>query len=272
MQIIREIQDLTYLDWTRTRHSSGTAGSFLKAYEVRRGRRYYYKLSNYDVVQGIVGHECVNEIVVDRLLNRLGISHLSYQLIHARITIKGRDYETWLCQSADFKIQGDSKIALDAWYDAEADGESPLEFCYRRGFSKEIDQMLLTDFLILNRDRHGANIEILKNRKNKTYRMAPLFDHGLSLLFSCHTQEAMEAVEPAEDKQVQSFVGSHSTYENLKLISREGLMELPAFDHELYRYLFDGMEEIMGAVWVECTWNFLKKRAEIYEDFRNQRC
>lgn len=34
-------------------------------------------------------------------------------------------------------------------------------------------------FLICNRDRHGANIEILSDEKEKA-RPAPLFVHGLS--------------------------------------------------------------------------------------------
>ena len=75
--IIHEKQDLTYLNWTRVRNSSGTAGSFLKAYSENEGKKLYYKLSNYDAMNGIVGHECVNEIIVDRLLTMLGIEHLS---------------------------------------------------------------------------------------------------------------------------------------------------------------------------------------------------
>ena len=63
-------------------------------------------------------------------------------------------------------------------------GETPLEFCIRMGWEKTIYEMLVTDHLILNRDRHGANIEVLRDRKKRTVRLAPLFDHGLSLLFS----------------------------------------------------------------------------------------
>ena len=32
-QIIYNLQDMTYLNWAKARNSSGTAGSFLKAYE-----------------------------------------------------------------------------------------------------------------------------------------------------------------------------------------------------------------------------------------------
>ena len=55
--VIREKQDLTYLNWTKTRESSGTAGSFLKAYSELNGIKTYYKLSNYDTINGITGHE-----------------------------------------------------------------------------------------------------------------------------------------------------------------------------------------------------------------------
>ena len=95
-QIISEKQDLTWLSWSHIRNSSGTAGSFLKAYSELGGVKTYYKLSHYDSVRGIIGHECANEIIVDRFLTILGIEHLSYQLIHADILIQGTPCETWL--------------------------------------------------------------------------------------------------------------------------------------------------------------------------------
>ena len=61
-EIIQEKQDLTYLSWSLIRSSSGTAGSFLKATDDLQQPKIYYKLSNYDGINGIVGHECVNEI------------------------------------------------------------------------------------------------------------------------------------------------------------------------------------------------------------------
>lgn len=112
-QIIHEMQDMTYLSWAKTRNSSGIAGSFLKAYEEGTEEKTYYKLSNYDAWKGITGHECVNEIIVDRLLTVLGIEHLSYQLIHALVQIDQKRCETWLCASRNFKRRGESKIALD---------------------------------------------------------------------------------------------------------------------------------------------------------------
>ena len=75
MKITKEKQDLTYLSWSVYRNSSGTAGSFLKAYSELGGTKTYYKLSNFDKARGVIGHECVNELIVDRLLTILGIPH-----------------------------------------------------------------------------------------------------------------------------------------------------------------------------------------------------
>lgn len=43
-------------------------------------------------VNGVVGHECVNEIIVDRLLTVLGIEHLDYTLINADVIQQRRIY------------------------------------------------------------------------------------------------------------------------------------------------------------------------------------
>ena len=74
--IIHDLQDLTYLRWSHIRNSSGTAGTFLKSGSILNSVKRYYKLSNFDPVEGVIGHECVNKIIVDRLLTLLGIPHL----------------------------------------------------------------------------------------------------------------------------------------------------------------------------------------------------
>ena len=51
-QIIHELQDMTYLNWSQVRGSSGTAGSFLKSWESTPEGKIYYKLSNYDAFHG----------------------------------------------------------------------------------------------------------------------------------------------------------------------------------------------------------------------------
>ena len=271
-QIVFAKQDMTWLSWSKIRNSSGTAGSFLKAYSDLGGEKTYYKLSNYDAVRGVVGHECVNEVVVDRLLTLLGVEHLPYQLIHANIVIDGKPQETWLCASRDFKQRGESKLALDAFYQAERrENESPLDFCIRSGWAAYVWQRLAVDYLILNRDRHGANIEVLRNSKRKTLRLAPLFDHGLSLLFGCQDEAAALSADVMEDKPIQCFVGSRSAWENLKLIPADQMPALRSLRETDKAALLDGLDAALGQAWLEKIWEMLWRRWQAYENFCNQR-
>lgn len=271
-QVILDKQDLTWLSWSKIRNSSGTAGSFLKAYSELNGIKTYYKLSNYDLINGIVGHECINEIIVDKLLTILGIEHLSYQLINADIMINDTIYSTWLCASQDFKKQGESKIALDTYYQIERlPKETPLDFCIRKGFKDYIWQMLVVDYLILNRDRHGANIEVLRNSKRKTIRLAPLFDHGLSLIFNCQSIEDVNKIDILEDKPVQCFVGSRSAYENLKLIPVDEYPSLNQLSESDKDILFDSLDDALPKIWQDKIWKMIWNRWCIYENLCNKR-
>ncbi len=271
-QIIHEKQDMTYLSWSKIRNSSGTAGSFLKAYSDLGGIKTYYKLSNYDSVRGVTGHECINELIVDRLLTRLGVEHLSYQLIHADVLLDGRAQEVWLCASEDFKQTGESKIALDAYYQAErlSPSETPLQFCIRNGWEEYIYTMLVVDFLILNRDRHGANIEVLRNRRRKSIRLAPLFDHGLSFVFRCETPEQLANEDVMADKPVQCFVGSRSSWENLKLIPKDKRPRLNALAEADRSLMMNGLDDALPRPWQDKIWDMIWRRWLAYENLCNQ--
>lgn len=271
-KIISDIQDMTYLDWTRIRNSSGTAGSFLKAYYELRGKKIYYKLSNYDSYKGIVGCECINELITDRLLSVLGVEHLSYQLIHARVKVFDKEYITWLCASEDFKKEGESKIALDVYYQLEREEEeSPLDFCIRMGWADYIYEMLVVDFMILNRDRHGANIEVLRDRKKKTIRLAPLFDHGLSFFFSSGSIEDVCKADVMDDKPVQCFVGGTSARENLNLIPGDRFPKFHPLCEDDKGIIFDGLDNVLPGEYLDKMWEMIRRRWEYYESFCSQR-
>ncbi len=271
-KVINEKQDYTWLNWSKICNSSGTAGSFMKAYSEIDGKKIYYKLSNYDAYRGIIGHESINEIIVDRMLTILEIEHLNYQLINADVKINGTVYNSYICASEDFKKKNESKIAFDVYYQIERkDKESPMEFCIRNGWENYIYEMLVVDFLILNRDRHGANIEILRNPKEKTIRIAPLFDHGLSLLFSCDSDEEVRRYDVMEDRKVQCFVGSNSTKYNLDLINKEKVPELNNLNEEHKEVLFEDLEEVISPVLRDKIWEMIWRRYKFYEDFCNKR-
>jgi len=270
-EIIHELQDLTYLRWSHIRTSSGTAGTFLKSESHLNENKTYYKLSNFDPVRGIIGHECVNEIIVDRLLTTLGVEHLSYQLIHALIEIDGKQFETYLCASEDFKKRGESKIALDDYYRTNAEGgESHYEFCVRNGWEQYVNQMIAIDYLILNRDRHGANIEVLRNARARSLRIAPLFDHGLSFLYSCKTDKEAAAFDILEDKPCNNFIGEYSCRNNLKYLDGKGDVFHGRLCEEDRLVLLEGLDDILSETYREQIWKMLYERYKIYETLQNR--
>jgi len=249
--IVKELCDLRYLNWSKTRKSSGTAGSFLKSYDDSGKKKLYYKLSDFDPVKGIIGHECVNEIVVQRILRYFGFDHLEYRLLYAAVNVEGKDHTTYLCESEDFKKPGEMKIALEDYYLMNKEGsEGPLNFCKRMGWEEYIYRMFLVDYLVLNRDRHGANIEVLSDPKKKEIRLSPLFDHGLSLVCRCHTSEELRAFNVLEDKKVQSFVGTPSTLANIKLIPEDFWKEIYKLKEEDLDSVFDGLDEAIGEEYI----------------------
>lgn len=271
-QLILEKQDLTFLSWSKIRNSSGTAGSFLKSYSELGGKKIFYKLSDYDSIKGIIGHECVNELIVDRLLTILGIEHVHYQLIHADILLHDKVAEVYLCASENFRERGEDKSALDEYFAVEhISGESPMDFCIRHNWEEYIYQMLVVDFLVLNRDRHGANIEVLRNKKDKTIRLAPLFDHGLSLLCRCHTDDEIISFDVMADRQVQSYIGSRSAQDNLNLIPPGKMPVLCPLMESNRKDLLDGLEHVVPQSLLDKIWEMIWKRWCYYEDFCHSR-
>ncbi len=265
-KVILQKQNLTYLKWSHIRSSSGTAGTFLKAESTIGGKKVYYKLSNFDQIKGIVGHECVNEIIVDRLLTLLGVEHLHYQLILADIEIDSRIYTTYLCASEDFKERGESKTSLENYFVANhKQGESTYDFCERLGFGNYIDKMIAIDYLILNRDRHGANIEVLRNSRAHSLRIAPFFDHGLSFLFNCFTEDEIIAYDVMKDRQCNNFIGSRSCYENLTLIKGKNLFSGVLEDDDR-DYLFKDLGDILSPAHLNQIWRMLTERYRVLNE------
>ena len=176
-----------------------------------------------------------------------------------------------MCASEDFKEVGEDKIALDVYKKAESfDSESVLEFCIRNGWENYIYQMLVVDFLILNRDRHGANIEVLKNRRKRTIRLAPLFDHGLSLL-SRSTTDQFATFDVMQDRMCNNYIGSRYTRENLKLIPVDKLPKLNALQESDRQIILDGLDGVISQVLQDNIWEMIWKRWCAYEDFCHSR-
>ena len=177
-----------------------------------------------------------------------------------------------VCASEDFKAKSESKTALDAYKELEAlPDESALDFCIRMGWEYYVYQMLIVDYLILNRDRHGANIEVLRNSRKKTIRLAPLFDHGLSLLCSCLDDAAAVAFDVMADKPCNNFIGSKSTWDNLRIIPKDKMPKLTPLHESDRPVLLEGLDGVISQTLQNKIWEMIWKRWCAYEDFCHSR-
>ena len=274
--IVLALKDLTHLDWSESAVSSATGGSYLKARSGEGSAATYYKLSCYDEVNGIYGHECVNELIAARLMDVLCIEHVPYRLVHALVRINGREHETWLVESSSFRKQGESKASLVSFYSFNhLESESRMEFCERFGWGESIQKAMLVDYLIANRDRHGGNLEILKGRDG-ALRLAPLFDNGTSLCFSTFSAGQLQEIDPLLDVVCANFLGSHSLEENLKRyvparlpIGRLRKAHKTEIAHGLGTALEHAVEGVAGEAFCEFLWQMLWERWCRYESLRD---
>lgn len=137
------------------------------------------------------------------------------------------------------------------------------------GWQKYIDTMLAVDYLILNRDRHGANIEVLRNGRKRTVRIAPLFDHGLSFLCSCYNDKEIEKFDILADKPCQNFIGSRSTFDNLKLITDKNTIFYTGLEEKDKDILFEDLSFVLSEAYLSKIWNMLWARWCEYEKLCN---
>ena len=273
------LQDLTSLDWAESSVSSATGGSYLKARLGEGSSATYYKLSCYDEVNGVYGHECVNEVLVARLMDMLCISHVPYQLVHARVRIGGEDHETWITASPSFRKKGESKVALARFYRwNHLENEGRMEFCARFGWSEYVQKMMLVDYLIGNRDRHGGNLEVLKGRDGEL-RMAPLFDNGMSLCFSTGNARQLHMIDPLQDIVANNFLGSRSLEENLLRFVPPSLpigRLRPVHKNDLIQGIAPALEQSVegadGQEFLEFLWHMIWERWCRYENLRDSGC
>ena len=257
--VIRTEQDLRNLCWSESGQTSASGGTFLKARTGVGPHATYYKLSCYDSYRGIYGHECVNELVASRLMQLLGITHVRYTLVHARILVDGVEHQTWLARSKSFRKAGESKMAFDTFFDLmHEQGEPQLEFCERFGWLPEIQCMMLVDYLIANRDRHGANIEVLRSRDG-TMRLAPLFDNGVSFAFSCYgDEERVRKFDPLQDVMANNFIGTRSLEENLKFVPCD--VQVGDLDESHRSVLFAGLDGVLPQAYFDAMWRIIWNR------------
>ena len=143
-------------------------------------------------------------------------------------------------------------------------GESPLDLCSRFVWQNDIKKIMLVDYLIANRDRHGANIEVLQSL-NGNLRLAPVFDSGLSFVFLYYGDEQrVKDFDPLTDVIANNYLGTRSLEENLRRFVGGNLNvgTLKATDKNT---LFSGLDGVLSHCHIKKMWEILQRRWEVYE-------
>lgn len=266
--IIKDLMDLTNLNWSKTRQSSGTAGSYLKSYSFLNGKKVYYKLSFFDDVIEKFGYESFNEIIAANILKQLNYNHLEYHLINGKININNKIYQTYLNYSLDYKKKGESKISFENFYSLnKIEDEDVISFSKRFGFIEDIYHIIIVDYIIMNRDRHGANIEVLYNEKNNNYSLAPIFDNGLSLLSPSFKDAEIKEYDVLKNKRVTSFIGTSSLEDNILIVPIELLKKI-RIDLDL---VFNDLTDILNEDYLIKAKKIIRRRLDEIEDLCNKK-
>ncbi len=175
----------------------------------------------------------------------LGIPHVEYRVIYARVMIDGKELETWISVSDNFCRNNEEKLAYDMFYDLQ----------------KRNKEALCVDYLIANRDRHGSNLEVLRSIEDESIRLAPLFDQGVSLLFSTYgDEEALDKTDVMQDFLANNYIGSRSLEYNLSLIPDNADLKINVLKQEDKKYILEGIERILTQKHIEKIWEMVWKR------------
>jgi len=260
----QECWDIRDVSWSKIANSGASDGVHLKATERIDDAVYYLKLSNYDSYRGIFGHESVNELIACRLGKLLGFNVPDGFLKKALVKVEGAEYETYVFAAKSYKST-DSRIAFEDYYKSYrlTAKESPLDFSKRYGWAAEIYMMFVFDYLIINRDRHGANLEILKNSKKE---LSPLFDNGLSFLCSYTDSVGVSDFDALLDRPVNNFIGERSLERNLSYI--DFALHFNRLEDNHKTLLFNGLDDILDQVYYDKIWEILTLRWERVKGFR----
>ena len=196
------------------------------------------------------------------------IEHLKYYLVCAKVKIDNKEIDTYLNVSYDYKHKTERKDPFDSYYyNNRMKDESPIEFLIRIGFKDYLYNMLFADYVIFNRDRYGANVEVLIDDKNNI-RFSPLFDHGLSLLLSDYdNKEYVKDYDITKSEPTNSFFGTRSTYENLKFIEDKSTIKKYELSKNDLDYIFLKLEGILPKFTIRKLKLFIQTRLKIWKSF-----
>ncbi len=198
-------------------------GNLKKKWKISDGKRILIKSSSAPYHQ-----ETYNEVIASIIAGRLGISHVTYQMMteHGEECCVCEDFitkETELVSAAQVMRSGKKRSN-------QSEYEFYIECCENLGVSdirEEMENMLVLDYLIANTDRHLNNFGLIRDARTlKWVGAAPIFDCGNSLWFNLQSSE----IKPEDDSELKTPLWKKNPTYNLKLVTDLSRFDLSVLD------------------------------------------
>lgn len=162
------------------RTPDNTSGGWLrKRWKIHNGKRYLYKGGSAPYRQ-----EPLNEHIATLLCQRLGIRHISYDLVHGHTGLPYSVCENHITPQTEL-VTARQMSTLSRRREGEDYLQQYIRICHRVGIGdieEEISRMLVVDYIMANRDRHWANFGVVRNADDLSFiGTFPIFDTGTSL-------------------------------------------------------------------------------------------
>lgn len=215
--------NLTRLEFTLSMNGSGSAGSFYKAID----NDWYYKLS-YPIGNGTFCYESVNEVLASRLCSLCEFPNAGYELVYAKIKLLQNKYLVHLCKSKNYKRVNENRVTLETYCTLNDIDHNDIVNLSGKPFFSDLLNMILIDYIINNRDRHGANIELLLSANGE--RLSPIYDCGSSLLAPLqYNKERIDSYDILSDGPVNNYLISIMWEDVLNTLKSYGV-KVPIID------------------------------------------
>lgn len=211
-----------------------TDGMLKKAWVIEDGIRYLLK-SGYktEVLQPF------NEVLASEICKRLGFNHVTYTLDLYKNTVVSK------CPcfiDKDIELVTAYQVVSDIWdfnVDSYEKYISKLEEMGINDARREVENMFILDFLIMNEDRHLNNFGIIRAVDTlKWVCVAPIFDNGQSLNINYYSEDELHVTgEGRFFYEVRSFDEIIKVVKDIKRIDVSKLEGIPEwFDNLLHQY------------------------------------
>jgi hypothetical protein len=193
-----------------------SSGMLPKMWQIFDGERYMIKGSELNILQ-----EPFNEVIVSQYLDKLNVEHVDYELYW----YKKMPYSKCL----NMLTEGEELI--HAYYVLNQEKKDNkvsylnhyIAMCEKMGLRnirKNLDDMILIDYLTANTDRHWSNFGVIRDSETlQAKKLAPLYDHGAAL----YAKAATTAIPKLRTElQCQSFAGKQEG--NIKQVTDFSLL------------------------------------------------